>query len=807
MHIRYQTSCFSKTSCRSHTNLGMKILTTISLLAFFAVQQSIAQPNLSTGTIKGIVLDEKTQETMPGVTVTVDGLKKGATTDNQGVFVITDLSAGEYSLTVSFIGYASKSLKKLTLDSNAVLYVGKIEVAEASISLREVTVSPGSYSVMGALPLSRQSFTEKDIKNMSFAEDVTRSVSRLPGVSSNDYSSKFTVRGGENNEVLMLLDGMELYEPFHQRDYGGGLVSIVDIETVRSIDLLTGGFSAEYGNRQSGVFNMRTKVPQEKRHTSVGLSFSAARVYTDGTFAKNKGSYLFSARRGMLDVLFKLAGNEEDTPTFYDAMGKVEYQLSDKHTLSVHALQAGDKTSVRDISEVAYDIYDTKYGNTYVWLNLKSFLNEKTYVQTMLFGGKITHQRSGKADKHEIADNKVFDIFDKRDYSFVGLKQNWNWELSERFFLKSGFEARQLNANYDYFFSLNDWRINSQDSLVFIDQKIDIKKKPSGQQANVWVTGRFMALPKLFVETGLRYDFTSYTGDKLFSPRVSVAYAISKKTFLRAAYGHYYQTQFINNLDVYHGNDKFDPAELSTHYVLGFEHQLRQGVQLRVEAYYKDISRLSPTFQNLRDPWEVFLETRNDVIELDYQGASSKGLEFFLKYDMGKKISYWFSYALADAQEDIRDIQFDGVLGKRFGNLPRYNNQRHTVYVDANYRPNSRWHLSLAWQFYTGGPRTSTAFGAAVLPEGNPYYYQINKEFRGGVYPSYHRMDLRVNRHFQLKKGNISAFTHIINLYNQQNIRKYGKDVVQDEQGNWVEVNDYKYWFGITPVLGASWEF
>lgn len=62
---------------------------------------------------------------------------------------------------------------------------------------------------------------------MSFAEDVTHAVSRLPGGASNDFSSKFTVRGGENTEVLISLDGMELYEPFHQRDYGGGLVSIV----------------------------------------------------------------------------------------------------------------------------------------------------------------------------------------------------------------------------------------------------------------------------------------------------------------------------------------------------------------------------------------------------------------------------------------------------------------------------------------------------------------------------------------------------------------------------------------------------
>lgn len=792
-------------------NRYLHSICTLLFAGFFFGQVAKAQTGSApaNASIKGSVVEEKTQEPLPFVTVAIEGKNIGTSTDKRGDFSIEKLPAGIYNLVFSYLGYAQQKKENLRLEAGQVLDLGSIEMQESETTLKEVTVSPGSYSVMGNLPLSRQSFTAKDIKNMSFAEDVTRAVSRLPGVSSNDFSSKFTVRGGENTEVLMSLDGMELYEPFHQRDYGGGLVSIVDIETVQSIDLLTGGFSAEYGNRQSGVFNMRTKqVEDGQRHTSVGLSIASARVYTDGKFAKNRASYLFSARRGMLDVAFKLAGNDEDTPTFYDAMGKVEYKLSDKHTLSLHALQAGDKTSVRDINEVAYDIYDTRYGNTYGWLNLKSSLKPNLFAKTMLFGGHISHRRAGAANKNEIADKKVFDIKDKRDYSFFGLKQDWNWEVSERFFLKSGFEARQLNANYDYFFSITDWRINAQDSVVRIDNTIDIDKKPSGQQANAYVTGKFVALPKLFVETGLRYDFTSYTQDKLWSPRVSVAYAFSKKTFLRAAWGQYYQTQFINNLDVYHGNARFDPAELSTHYVLGFEHQFKQGISLRLEGYYKGISHLSPTFQNLRDPWEVFLETRNDVTKLDYRGASSKGIEVFLKYDMGKKISWWFSYALAEALEDIKSIEFEGALTKRLGNQPRYNNQRHTIYADLNYRPNQKWHLSLAWQYYVGFPRTSTSFASTVLPNGEMHYYQVNNEFRAGELPAYHRMDLRANRHFQLRKGRISAFVHVINVYNRQNLRKYGRDVVMDETTRqYVVVNDYKYWFGITPIAGASWEF
>ena len=114
----------------------------------------------------------------------------------------------------------------------------------------------------------------------------------------------------------MTLDGMEFYEPFHQRDFVGGLFSIVDIETIEGIELLTGGFSAEYGDRQSGVFNMTTKKAGDgRRHTSVGLSVMNARLYTEGPLAKGEGSYLFSARRGMLDLIRSCRSSMTRPPT------------------------------------------------------------------------------------------------------------------------------------------------------------------------------------------------------------------------------------------------------------------------------------------------------------------------------------------------------------------------------------------------------------------------------------------------------------------------------------------------------------
>lgn len=789
----------------------------ISILKISLIFSSLLWAQQNSGAITGKIIAAETKEPIAGVNIHIVSTLKGTSSDSKGMFFLGNLNPGIYNLTFSFIGYTDMKMESIAVTSGKSTEIN-VRLSVEILSLKEIVVTPGSYSIMGKGPVSRQTLGSEQIKNISFSEDITRAVSRLPGVASNDFAAKFTVRGGEADEVLMNLDGMDLYEPFHQRDFSGGLFSIVDIETIEGIDLLTGGFSAEYGDRQSAVFNMRTKeIADDQSKTSLGLSITNARIYHDGTFNDNSGKYLLSLRRGMLDQSLKLIGEEERLPTYYDMMAKVDYKLNEHNSLSLHALHSGDKTAIRDIAEDAYDKNDTRYNNSYGWLTLKSFINKQFYARTMLYGGLINHERNGDTDKGiEYSDKLVFKLKDKRSYNFFGIKQDWDWDISKSLFIKSGFDVKGLQADYDYSYELDDWRISSLDSIYQYNNTIDIKKKPSGQQANFYLSARHALWQNLFIEPGVRWDYTSYTNDNLISPRLGLVYAFSNKTFIRAAWGYYYQSQFINNLDVNHNNASFDPAELSKHYVAGFEHTFGNGINLRLDGYYKDISNLSPNFQNLRDPWEVFPEQRNDIVKLTYKGASAKGIELFIKYDMGEQISWWFSYALAHAEENIKSLEFDGILTERTGNLPRINNQLHTIYGDLNYRPNNNWHFNLSWQYYVGLPLTTYEYNNVTLPDGNNtlHFYQIHHTFREDEYPAYHRLDLRINRHFYFEKSKLSAYLHLINLYNRENLKKYDVDVTNDAeelepngQGGYNYFRDDTYWLGLIPAIGISWEF
>ena len=782
-------------------------------------QVSFAQDR---GQIQGIVRDATTEKPLRGVNITVDGTRAGTTTDRNGAFLISKLKAGTYTLKFSYIGHAEKKVRDIQVTAGETTNLSAVDLLEEAIQLDAIVVSPGSFSILGTQP-SKQTMTGDDMKEMSWAEDVTRAVTRLPGIASSDYSSKFTIRGGESDEVLITVDGMELYEPFHQRDYSGGLFSIVDIETIDGIELNTGGFSAVYGNRLSGVFAMKTKGNTDgQRHSSVGLSVTNARAYSDGSFADGRGFYLVSARRGMLDVLFKLDPTAEEntldqsvSPSFYDMMGKVDYILSPKHTVSVYALHAGDQAKISDVEGINFDKNDTHYGNSYGWVTLKSFYKPTLYSQTLLYSGLITHERNGSFNKYEPSDKGNFQLTDKRDYSFFGLKQDWNWQVSKKMSIRSGFDIKQSRVKYDYFMHLNELRPDASEQLYTYDTTRTVNLTPSGRQLSLYVSARYKLLRKLTMDAGLRYDYASYTKDKLWSPRVAMAYAIDDRTVLRGAWGYYYQSQFINNLDVNHGNTRFNRAQLAKHYVLGLDHGFSNGISLRVEGYYKDLSRVNPLWQNLRDPLEVFPEQRNDNVRVIYNGSTSKGIEFLMKYDTGGKFSWWLSYALAKAEDDIKDIEFDGGLfTKRTGKVPRLNDQRHTIYADMIYRPDQKWTFNLSWQYYKGWPRTDYTYRYQTLGNGDLHFYAVAGEYNGTLYPAFHRMDLRINRHFVIGKTRLSAFLHLINLYDHANLKKFDLDTRDDEgnysldnQGNYVPFRDDTYWFGLTPVIGMSWEF
>ena len=386
------------------------------------------------GEIEGKVTDGESGEPLGGVNIIIPGTQLGAASGRDGRFQIRQIPAGMYTLEVSMIGYERKSIENIVITENAAIEIN-FEMEEEALSLGEVIVTPGHFSLMEKEPNSSNSLKAEDMRTFpQLGEDIFRAVARLPGVGGNDFSSKFTVRGGAQDEVLILLDGMELYDPFHLKDLDSFL-SIVDVEAIRSIDMITGAFPSEYGNRLSGVFNMKTVTPPtDKTRTSLAISFLNFRFRSEGSFGNGKGRWLLVGRRGYLDLLLKRVKQDNIfKPGYYDVLGKVQFFLNSNHSVSAHVLTADDKLKTDFLEEVNLS---SGYGNTYGWLTWKAQYHPKLGSQTVLSKARL--DREAIMRKAPEVDGDISgDVDDNRELNFYGLKQDWSLELTDNYLLKS----------------------------------------------------------------------------------------------------------------------------------------------------------------------------------------------------------------------------------------------------------------------------------------------------------------------------------------------------------------------------------
>ncbi len=717
----------------------------------------------------------------------------GSATDYKGRFNIRNIPVGNYEMEVSYTGYESVS-RFITVYNDSVLTID-LSLEEAVLSLREIVVSAGHYSVMKSIPGSKVSFSKENIKATAlFGGDIYKAVAQLPGVTANDYSAKFTLRGGENEEILVLFDGIELYDPFHMKDFGS-ILSIIDMESVDGVDLITGGFPAEFGKRKSGIFNIKSESgPIDKRRTSMGLSFMNGRYRTEGPIDGDRGRWMVSIRRGFADIALKTIGEDDKLlPKYYDILSKIEYDLNGDHTLSAHFLRAGDDSKfVDDDSNESNSGFD----NTYGWLRLRSFFGNAVYVRSIVSTGMVNHNRNGKVFDEEI-DFADFRIMDDRKFKFWGVKQDWNLQAADWLLFKTGFDYKNLSADYSYFGNRKHQELDGNGYYV---DNVQADLDTSGTEFGAYASTRFKLLDPLTFELGYRYDNQSYIGHETHSPRLSVAYKYDRNTVIKAGWGRFYQPQVIHELQIQDGDVSFYKPELAEHWVFGIEHLYRNQYEIRLEAYRKELSDYRPMYINIFNKISVFEETSADRRVLYPDWGKAEGIELFIKNDTGKQFRWWGSYVYARAEDRV-----DGIM------IPKVFDQRHTLNFNLNYMHNERWRWNFAWIYHTGWPTTDFNLDITTGTLGGDlaYGYQLRpQQYNAARIDPYHRLDIRVTRTFNTKdNGRVGVFLEVINLYNRNNIRNLEYTVFQQEVYDYPVIVETGYkWIGLMPSVGITWD-
>ena len=335
-------------------------------------------------TIAGAVVDSASGRPVAQAQLILRGTTLRTSTDMVGGFVLRHVPPGTYTLEARRIGY--RPLVRDSIPAGAGEHVRiALSMRPAAFRLAEVTVTPGSFSFLDAGPAVRQTRSRAEIEAAPFGEDLFRALNRLPGLSSGDYGAHFSIRGGRHDETLFLLDGLEIYEPFHLKDFDEGALSIIDVEAIDGVELLTGGFPAHYGDKRSGVMSIASRTPKEDgTHVSAGVSFANLHALGEGAFANRNGSWLLSGRRGFADLALALINKKETkAPTYKDFFGTVRYKIHPNHALAISVLHASDNyrfsingtTGFKD-SILTRETANNGYGNSYAWMTLRSLLGD-----------------------------------------------------------------------------------------------------------------------------------------------------------------------------------------------------------------------------------------------------------------------------------------------------------------------------------------------------------------------------------------------------------------------------------------------
>ncbi len=621
---------------------------TLLVLVFSLVAAPILLAQSSS--ISGIVRDESNQP-MAGVAVQIRSLKKGAYSKSDGSYLIDKLPAGSYSVEASMIGYQTYSQKVNLKDD---------EQLQLNIKMTQMRVKLGEVQVTASRRKQEQSDTRTSVITVDpqeakfkagAGEDVLRTLQTMPGVvAPNDFSSQLVVRGSGPDQNLILMDNIELFNPY--RLYG--FVSMFNPETVSGITLLTGGFGARYSDRLSAVLDVTNRDGNRDKGwigAKLNMSITNANLVLEGALPFMNGSWLVSSRRTYYDLIAGPIARSSGAvdgdvafPNFQDFQAKLSFIPATNHKISLNYIRSRDNTEFRsgasrnqaDSISIVDNTYDDVVGTQWLWSPTKNYvmttgISYYSNTGTTSFGGSGGSQFIigssdvvSKTDFAKLQDSlraagldipTLFSVSGNTGFAFkkTSIRNEHSWRIDSMHTVDAGLLHDWIHtaviANFDF-----DPRLKAlQQSNPRIpalpesfENGVDYIRSSAYVQDNIRVS------PQLNIQAGLRFDFFALLSKAYVAPRISASYALTKNATLRAAWGQYYQSPGYEKLfdaqvflDFSADNVSRLKAEKATHYVIGYDQMLSDEWQFKTEAYYKDFQDLILPKRAKGTVWQV----------------------------------------------------------------------------------------------------------------------------------------------------------------------------------------------------------
>ena len=775
-------------------------------------------------TIEGIITDIN-NNFLSSVNISIINKSNGVTSDISGKYKIYTEANRSHVIAFSFIGYQTEKIR-IPMLKKGQNYTLNIILQESNIILKDIIVKD-QKSRKSNLSRIKTKHVEVIPGSNGGIESILKT---LPGVSSaNELSSQYSVRGGNFDENLVYVNGIEVYRPFliHSGQQEG--LSFVNPDLVGSILFSAGGFAAKYGDKMSSVLDIKYKKPKSS-NGSVNLSLLGGSAHFEGINNNKRLSYLFGIRHKSNQYLLNSLDTEaEYKPRFSDLQTYLNYKLDTDWDISF----------LGNISKNEYNMIpqnrDTDFGTFNEALRLTIYFEGQEVDRYETYFGALSTKYNPNTHLQLQLTTSAFQTFEQENFDILG--EYWLYQLdnnlgSDNFgdiafdrgvgkyinHARNSLEARVINFSHKGNFNNNntiiDWGIQFQqediddrihewsliDSAGFIlphptdsiglpsnnNQQVNINELlktniniSSSRQSGYIQYSKDMN--NLSLNAGTRSSYWSYNEELLVSPRISLAYAPNwqKDVVFRLASGIYYQSPFYKELRYPNGelNENIS-SQKSIHYVLGSDYLFyKWGRPFKwiTEVYYKKLDNLIPyKVDNVRIQY---------LAENNSNGYAT-GIDLKINGEFVSGVESWASLSIMKTEEDIIGDTYIDQDGNNVevGYIPRPTDQRVNFSLFfQDYIPNNlnyKMHLNM---IYGSG-----------LPFGPPKSEKYEDVLR---IPDYRRVDIGFSA--ILKSENKKSKIKFLNVINSA--------WISAEVFNLLDINNTVSYLWVTDVGGRQY--
>ena len=697
--------------------------------------------------LRGFVMSAETGQPLSGANVVLQRLDapqppEGAAANANGYYHLAGLTPGRYALRASFVGYQTvRDTLRLADSDERVTHT--IELQPADQTLQELIVT-GEARGATTLEGGRQRVVAEDLARIptpSISGDLATYLQSLPGVVSvGDRGGQLFIRGGSPDQNLILIDKMQIYRPFHIV----GFYSAFPQDLISGAEVYAGGFPAQYSGRISSVIDVEMRGGNQdhvEAAATAGPFLTGLRV--EGPLNDDGFSFLTAARFSQIERTAPVFLGQEQPLTFNDQFVKLQH-TTDTGRCGVTGLHTFDRGQI-----------DAERNDVFRWSN---------YV----FGGRCVAFGSSSSSLIDVSLNTSY-VQNAVGSGDAPQRQATLWDVATKVHLVRPLSGnRSLQGSFQV--HLKTPRYELREKFQGLRTTYDVLLSVNGHVGATLPIGDDLDLrPGLAVTLPFDYGPT-------IEPRLRASWRPfgTDDQEMHAALGLYRQTMvgLSDERDLGSAFTAWVPAPLNQtrpyawHAILGWRQQIG-AFGLTAEGYYKDLGNLAVPI------WSTIARF---TTELTAAEGTSWGFDLRGEFKRGPLyayLGYGFSWTRYTAAQDN--------FGTWFGTSIQHYHPSHDRRHELNAVLSTDLGVATAdvrWQLGSGLPYTRPfgfdAFVRLGELESSPQSYGIprllyEKPYRARL-PAYHRLDVSLQRSFDLDAADLTTKAGVINLYDRQNL-------------------------------------